>query len=350
MAAKSDMANLDNAYTDQHLRLQLAKDSINTDDIYIGFDPAASSKYVFNQDGPYKPGNGKVSLSSISSDNVALAINRLPLPKLIKTTIRLNVNATADGVYKLNMTEVIAVPQLFEIWLMDAYKKDSLDMRHNATYAFSLYKADTNSFGSNRFSLGIRQNPALGVHLLNFTAIKTPSGAQATWQTENEQNCTNFTVERSTDNGDTFDALGEFSSSAKGTYSFLDKNPIVASDEYRLMLEDLNGTISYSKIVALTYSNLSNSIDNNIVCIYPNPAINIINLSIDQNTIVAPGADVASYAITIPNGNGLIVKTTISSQTLSQENVGNLLPGTYVVQVVNNNDKSVVGESKFVKL
>lgn len=42
--------------------------------------------------------------------------------------------------------------------------------------------------------------------------------------------------------------------------------------------------------------------------------------------------------------------TFTSSQTLSQQDVSTLLPGTYVVQVVNKNDKSVVGESKFVKL
>jgi len=83
-----------------------------------------------------------------------------------------------------------------EVWLMDNYKKDSLDLRHNTTYTFDM-SDDPNSYGPNRFQLVIRQNPALGVHLLNFAANKASGGAQVVWKTENEQNYTNFTVERS---------------------------------------------------------------------------------------------------------------------------------------------------------
>jgi hypothetical protein len=50
------------------------------------------------------------------------------------------------------------------------------------------------------------------------------------------------------------------------------------------------------------------------------------------------------------SANGLIVKTANSSQPSWQDNVSNLLPGTYIIQVVNNYDKSLIGKSKFVKL
>src|SRR5437016_2365043 len=56
-----------NERIDQHLRLKLVMDNINTDDIYIGFDKKASTRYVANEDAPYMPGYGKVSLASISS-------------------------------------------------------------------------------------------------------------------------------------------------------------------------------------------------------------------------------------------------------------------------------------------
>src|ERR1019366_5502710 len=142
-----------------YLRLQLALDAINVDDTYIGFNPSYSTQYVFNEDAPYFGGNGKVNLCSISSDNVQLAINKLPLPGKQSLTIRLKVKAAADGIYKLNMTQIVNIPQLYEVWLMDNYKNDSLDMRKYKTYAFNLLKADTNSYGSNRFSLVIRQDP-----------------------------------------------------------------------------------------------------------------------------------------------------------------------------------------------
>jgi trimeric autotransporter adhesin len=366
MATRADIASLNNANAEPHLRLQMTMDSINTDDIYIGFNAAASSKDDFSQDAPYKPGSGKVSLSSISSDNVVLAINKLPLPKLTPTIMRLKVNATSDGVYKLNMTEMTAIPQLFEIWLRDAYKNDSLDMRHNKTYAFNLYNADTNSFGSKRFSLVIRQNPALGIHLLNFTAAKVQGGAQVVWQTENEQNYTNFTVQRSMDNGATFDVLGGFASSAAGKYGFLDKNPPAAVDLYRLKIEDMNGTVSYSNIIKLTFGN-NGSVANSNINIYPNPAKNVIHLIMLSPKAIAPSTawvvtgnstpslvsgktENTVYSIKIVNITGGVVKTAVSAQPDWQNDVTDLPPGTYIVRVLNNSDKSIVGEGTFVKL
>jgi len=349
MATKADMASLNNTGQDQHLRLQLAKDSVNADDIYIGFNSSARAQYVDNEDAPYKVGTGPESLASISGDNIALGINRLPLPKQSET-IGLKVEAAADGIYKLNMTELKAIPQLFEVWLMDAYKKDSLDMRHNTTYAFNLYKADTNSFGSRRFSLVIRQNPALALHLLDFKAAKTTDGSQLTWKTENEENYTHFTVERSVDGGKNFEVVGGFNSSGQGTYSLLDKNPLMGIDQYRLKEVDLNGNISYSNVIPLMYSNQSNAIANNYINIYPNPAISTINLSIVQNIAASRNTSAASYGITITNSSGSVIKTISSSQSLLQQNVSGLLPGTYVIQVVNNSDNSLVGKGKFVKL
>jgi len=365
MATKGDMVNLENPTVNPHLRLQMALDSIDTDDIYIGFDAGASSKYVFNEDAPYKKGNGKVSLASISSDNVSLAINRLPLSGVKQTVIRLFVTAKAYGTYKLNLTELAAIPQLYQVWLMDSFKKDSLDIKHNPTYAFDIV-TDTNSYGGTRFQLVIRQDPALSVHLLNFTATKATGGAQATWETENEQNYTNFTVERSIDNGAAFEALGGFTSCAAGRYSFLDKNPAVAVDLYRLKIENLNGDVSYSNIVKLAYGNPGNAANSNIN-IYPNPAKNVINLvmqslrTTDPNTgstitmsktanVLSKKAANTTYNIKIVNITGLVVKTAVSAQPTWQNDVSDLPPGTYIVQVLNNFDKSLVGKGTFVKL
>ena len=161
--------------------------------------------------------------------------------------------------------------------------------------------------------------------------------------------------------------LGGFASSATGTYSFLDKAPPVAADQYRLKIEDLNGTITYSKIVTLMYGNLSNSIAGNI-SVYPNPASTIINLAITQSSSASsnlpalqsvnstPGLAISSsaatplYGIKIINITGSVVKAVTSSQANWQDNVSGLVPGTYVIQVENSADKSIVGKSTFVKL
>ena len=353
MSAPGKLANTHPANSQKaepHMRLQLAKDSINTDDIYIGLNSSAKREYVFEEDAAYKGGSGQVSLASISADNISLAINKLSFPKR-PDTIKLKVGALAEGLYHLNMTEFQDIPGLYEVWLMDKYKKDSLDIKHNPTYAFNIFSNDTTSFGSTRFSLVIRQNPALALHLLNFGGNKSSKGAELNWTTENEENYTNFTIERSNDGGKTFVVVGGYPSSSEGNYSLLDKNPPLATDWYRLKLEDLNGTITYSKPIQLMYSNLSNNLLSNAVSVYPNPATNVINVSITPSPIqLQNAASNNSFAITITGSNGVVVKKAVSSQTDWQGAVGNLLPGSYIVQVINKQNQTVVGKSKFVKL
>ena len=353
---------------DQHLLIQLGKDSINTDDAYIGFKSTAAAGYVADEDALYKPGNGKVSLSSLSADNTALAINILPLPRQSQV-IRLSVNTTSDGVYKLNLTEIKAIPKLYDIWLMDAFRKDSLDIRHNLTYAFNVIRSDTNTYGSKRFTLVIRQNQALGVHLLDFTASRASGGVQVNWKTENEENYTNFTVERSTDNGTTFKAIGGLISSAQGRYGLLDTNPLIVAgttDQYRLKLQDLNGAITYSRVVTLGYSTFTGNLADNSVTVYPNPASGVIHINISQaqstrtnpsNLLLNGPAHIAapeqitdrSYQIKIVSSTGTVVKTATSAQPSWQHDVSNLQPGTYFIQVINNADKTLAGRAEFVK-
>jgi len=139
-----------------YFRVQLAEDAVNTDNIIIDFKPGSSSAFVRNEDAPTLQGFGAVSLSSLSSDNVALAINVMPLTSK-GVSIPLVVGAQTTGTYKLNLTAVNDIPASFDIWLMDKYKKDSLDFRDNPTYAFNLIKTDTSTFGSHRFNLVVRQ-------------------------------------------------------------------------------------------------------------------------------------------------------------------------------------------------
>ncbi|MGZ3811034.1 MAG: T9SS type A sorting domain-containing protein [Mucilaginibacter sp.] len=332
---------------DQHLRLQLAQDSINTDDIIINFRDTTKVAYVKNEDAPYKPGLGSVSLSSTSADSVALAINELPLPQQNSQTIRLNVNAKTDGIYQLNMKEVVGIPQLYDVWLMDAYKKDSLNMQQSKIYSFNIYKNDSSSFGSNRFSLLIRQNQTYSYQLLAFAAKKVPDVAQVQvlWKTGNEQNYTHFTVERSIDNGKTFDVLGSEKATAQGAYSLLDKNPVIGQNVYRLKQEDINNNITYSKTIGVFYTNLDTITIGNNLSIYPNPASNVINLATTKQPLGG-----ATYDINFMSSSGNIIKKITSSQASWQGNISDLKPGIYEVHIINNKTQILVAKNKFIKL
>jgi hypothetical protein len=343
------------------LKLKMFADSANYDNIIIGFSSTASTKFNGYEDAKDLGGMGALEgLSSISSDNMLLAVNILPLPKQTPLEIRLKTNASVSREFTLQKIKLDSLPPIYEIWLMDKYKKDSLDLRNNSSYTFYIDLADPASFGSNRFSVVIRQTLLLGVHLLDFTAVKATAGAQIAWKTENEENYTNFTVERSTNNGLTFDVLGGFLSGAQSEYSFTDKNPTNTADIYRLKLEDLNGTISYSKNISLVYGN--NAVAANTINVYPNPAQSTINLAIKNNaqpnlisglqsidkTASLPANQL--YAIKIFNVFGSVVKSATSSQPGWQDDITTLLPGTYIIQVLNNTDKSLVGRTTFVKM
>ncbi len=351
-----------------YMRLKLITDSINNDDIVIGFRGTSATTFNENEDSEFMPGNGAPEgLASLTSDNIKASVKWLPLPKGNNNQkIKLFANVAGSGLYTFKMTDLKELPVIYNVWLMDNYKKDSLDIRANNTYAFNADISDTASFGSNRFSIVIRQNPALGVHLLNFNAAKATAGVQVIWKTENEQNYTNFTVERSINKGVSFDAIGGFSSNALGTYSLVDKTPPSGTDQYRLKMEDLNGAITYSKVVTLMYAGSANTIAINNITVYPNPSKGMLNLNIAQNDAsTAPlsqaatgpitiqpvsGASSKVYGIKIVNSTGAVIKSTTTSEPNWQADLSSLTPGTYVIQVVNNTDKSLVGKSAFVKL
>ncbi|MBB3054943.1 T9SS type A sorting domain-containing protein [Mucilaginibacter gotjawali] len=339
------------------IRFRLSTDTINKSDMVIGFNNASSTKFNGNEDSAFHPGSGSLqTIAAISSDSVYTAEKWVPFPKSTASqVIRLNISARATGAYTLQRTDYKAIPQLYRVWLMDKYKKDSLDIRNNTTYAFDIDVADTASYGNNRFQVIVRQDPALMVHLLNFTATKSESGSRAVWVTENEQNYTYFTVERSNDGGVTYKIIGGASASGLGTYSYLDKSPAIGANLYRLKIVDLNGTTTYSNIVTLMYGNTATLTKTGIVA-YPNPVKTLLNLNIaagfNNNSTAALSISSlpVSYTVAISNILGAVMIKTTTTQQNWQADVSAFMPGTYVIKVVNNNDNTTVGQATFIKL
>jgi len=328
------------------LLLKMSLDSVQNEESLILFSPTARPGFLPGEDAAHRTGEGLVGFSTISSDNIPLAINTTPLLK--SQTIPLRVYATNDGLYNINLKQLTALPALYDIWLMDAYKKDSLDIKDNPTYNFDIMHADTNTFGVARLSLVIRQNPALMVHLLSFTALKATGGDNVNWTTENEANYTNFAVQRSTNAGQTFTTLDSLVSSGLGAYSYLDSKPVQGANSYRLQLTDLNGNITYSNVITIMYANTGNQIALNGFMVYPNPTAGAVNLSITQPNASAKAN--TAYTIQIVNNLGVVLKTAQSSSPQWQTDVSALNPGTYFITVMNANTNTLVGRSAFVKL
>jgi hypothetical protein len=328
------------------LRLKLVKDSVNTDEIVIRLSEQASNKFVFNEDAEDMGGNGaKVSLSAISADSIRLAIDFVPFPGLQQEVVQLLTDATASGTYQLVNTQLDDLPPLYEMWLKDAFTNDSLKLKANAAYPFTIDKNNPATFGSRRFTVVIRQSPANAYQLLDFAATKaaTARQVQLVWKTANEQNYTNFTVERSTDAGKSFSIVGGLQGSGAGTYSLLDRSPVTGQNLYRLKQEDRNDSIAYSKSVGIQFADPGNTLASRL-SIYPNPATSNINVS------VAADAGKPPYTIQITNTSGFLIRQVTSAQPSWQTSVADLMPGTYIVKVHNSTDNTIIGDTKFVKL
>jgi hypothetical protein len=331
--------------TTSKLRLKLYLDPQDYDDIVIGFNDTASTAYNYHCDASYLAGvDAAEGLASFSSDGVALSINSVPFPGKTQEVIRLKVQANYSTTYILEKTELDTIPPIYQLWLVDTYTKDSLNLRTASNYSFQVNTSDTASFGNYRFQVVIRQTQLPNFQLLNFNAIKANTGALISWTTANEANFTNFAVERSTDGGGTFTILNQFISSALGTYSYTDKTPPTATDQYRLKITDLNGSVTYSNVVTLLYNTIATTIPGSI-SVYPNPASSTLNLAITQTD-----SNPAPYNIQIINITGRVVQTTSTSQPDWQGGISNLVPGTYVIQVIANHNSSLVGRSTFIKL
>lgn len=136
-------------------KLKLSKDTINYDETLFDFNHTASADFDFNVDAAYFPGFGQVSLASITSDGKDLAIYELPYEPGM--SVGLNIHAKADGIYHMGISYERSIPPFLEIWIKDAYEKDSLNLC-KGDYSFRVATTDTNTFGSKRFTLLLRTN------------------------------------------------------------------------------------------------------------------------------------------------------------------------------------------------
>ncbi len=324
------------------MRLRMSLDSTNTDEVLLSFADSAHTAFNENEDAEDLGGFGaQVSLSVLSSDSVKLAINRLPFPKGTQLTVPLFVSATKPGVYNLDLTEAKNLPDDYQVWLMDSYRKDSLDIKHNPNYKFDIYTTDPASYGAKRLSLVFRQDPARAMQFAAINATRSSTGALVNWKVYNDLYPTAFNVERSVDAGATFNLLGTVSSNNSGNYNITDDAPVIGINQYRVSF-NANGKVVYSNIAAIDLTSSSEAIANIDLNVYPNPTQDKINLKINNNTS-------NSYSIKVLNGSGLLLASASTTNTEWQYDAQHLMPGYYIISVTDNKTNKELGKRKFLK-
>lgn len=279
------------------------------------------------------------SISSLSSDKAKTAINHLP-DYHNGSRVWLNVTATATGIYNLKLEGVRNIDTLYNIYLVDHLKKDSLDIRHYGTYAFNLVSTDTSTFGGNRFELVINRKPVPQYVLTNFVATKVTEGVNINWNTVNESNYTGFTLEKLNKTTGEYAPLYDKQSDGSAAYNYVDHAPNSGNNIYRLKQNDIDNKISYSQPITIFYD--KNAAGGGLFSVFPNPTSEMINVSIPEST------SAATYKFKLYDSVGNLVMQKTSSTSHWSENIGSLKTGAYIVEVLKSNGASL-GKGKFIK-
>ncbi|MDB5022319.1 MAG: pknD 4 [Mucilaginibacter sp.] len=281
-----------------------------------------------------------LDIASLSADGFTAAVNHMP-DYTKGSRIRLYTNAATDGAYAIKIEGIRNIDTLYyDIWLVDHYKNDSLNVRSQGSYAFNIVKSDTATYGNNRFVLAIRRRPLPPYSLLSFTGQRTGDKIKITWKTSNEGTFTNFVLQKQGVDVGQFNQIGSLKSDGSGNYSYTDANSFTGyGNVYRLQQQDPDAKISYSQLVSIA-DNLSGA--NKNIIVYPNPASSTIQVHLE---IVTPSPFYKAY---IYGANGNLVQSKSVNGNAWSHQVDQLLPGAYIIQVFDKTG-NFIGENKFSK-
>lgn len=170
--------------------------------------------------------------------------------------------------------------------------------------------------------------PALPVELTRFDGKLVSKAVELDWQTSSELDNDQFIIERSSD-GIIFEKLGTLASKGDSYqdqfYKFMDWQPLLGTNYYRLSQIDLDGTRSFiGEIITVDYSAKEE------ISIYPNP------LEGDQLQLIYQTQESGTVSVEIFNIAGQVI-TVREFQANAARNIydielNNLNSGIYIVK------------------
>lgn len=178
----------------------------------------------------------------------------------------------------------------------------------------------------------------LPVSLLSFEGYHEKGINILKWQTANEKDNSHFEIETMKD-GNSFYAIGKVNSKGNATsvqdYSFNDRLPVKGKNYYRLKQADIDGKITYSKIISIDIDETSSSL-----LVYPNP--------VKDKLIIDFAKPVTNANVQIFTMDGKLIRSIITGPILRTAiiNAEDIMRGTYILQITNGTD---IHSLKFIK-
>ena len=176
-------------------------------------------------------------------------------------------------------------------------------------------------------------NIALPVELISFDVHPDNGKNILEWKTASEINNDYFEIQRSTDSKNWTsigDKPGQGTTNTEELYSFIDASTNALASNviyYRLKQVDNNGKFEYSEI-----RKISTSQTENYFKLYPNPAKDILNISLVHDGPIG--------TISIFDMQGICVYSTTSTSFQKQIDVKSLNSGMYILKTYSGNDVS----------
>ena len=143
----------------------------------------------------------------------------------------------------------------------------------------------TESNGAIMMTQGFQQSfpllLALPVELLDFSARKIEKTVELNWQTASERNNAGFEIERA-DNGGDWEPIGYVEGNGTSNvfldYAFVDREPFMGNNYYRLKQIDLDGQYDYSSMRHVLFTANNNA----ALSVYPNPSSGQFTIGINN--------------------------------------------------------------------
>lgn len=171
----------------------------------------------------------------------------------------------------------------------------------------------------------------LPIELVSFSGECQSMKAKLYWNTASEINNDYFTLERS-DNGYLFYPIGTVDGAGTSTtlleYEYRDVNPVLNVAYYRLKQTDFNGTNKTSSIISVAQC----SIEGGDLLIYPNPASDVVYLSIPSFNANQ------NYYLNLYDETGRLVYQDQLMATNQSIHTGKLKRGIYHLELVTDNE------------
>lgn len=164
------------------------------------------------------------------------------------------------------------------------------------------------------------------VTLTNFNGRLQGKTVQLFWSTSQELNNAGFEVLRSDAHQQQWTRIGFIPAGNEngGDYTLTDYAPLPGVNTYRLKQLDVNGTYSYSHIIAF---NLENN-ETSVVKFYPNPAKDNITLVVNDSKLLNTKARIV-------NSTGNSVAVFAINDYYQNVNISKLAPGVYIIHLSN---------------